>query len=87
MAQVYLPRPLAALIAGLPKQTEVEATTVQALIAALEQRWPGVTTCLCGTPDALRPHINIYVDGARATLATPVQAGSVVRVLTAVSGG
>jgi molybdopterin synthase sulfur carrier subunit len=87
MAQVLLPRMLATLVAGLPKETTVEAANVQEVIAALDQRWPGVITCLCGTPESIRPHINIYVDGARATLATPVGAESVVRVLAAVSGG
>jgi molybdopterin synthase sulfur carrier subunit len=87
MAQVFFPRALAALIAGLPKVAECQAATVQELIATLDQRWPGVSMCLCATSADLRPHINVYVDGARATLATPVQATSVVRVLTAVSGG
>jgi molybdopterin synthase sulfur carrier subunit len=87
MAQVFFPRALAALITGLPKVTDCQAETVQELIAALDQRWPGISMCLCGTQESLRPHINVYVDGARATLATQVQSASVVRVLTAVSGG
>lgn len=87
MAQVFFPRALSAVVTGLPKQTECQATTVQELIAALDERWPGISGCLCGTQESLRPHVNVYVDGDRATLATPVLPASVVRVLTAVSGG
>ena len=35
----------------------------------------------------LRPHINVFVDGSPADLATAVPAGAVVHVLPAVSGG
>jgi molybdopterin synthase sulfur carrier subunit len=87
MAQVQLPRPLARIVTGLPLQAAVEGQTVRELIDALDERWPGVSASLCGTRESLRPHIHVYVDGERATLETPVHAGSVVRVLTAVSGG
>jgi molybdopterin converting factor small subunit len=35
----------------------------------------------------LRPHINVYVDQERASLDTPLEAGSRVDVLAAISGG
>ena len=35
----------------------------------------------------LRPHINVYVDRERAGLETPLEPGSRVDVLAAISGG
>jgi molybdopterin converting factor small subunit len=35
----------------------------------------------------LRPHINVFVDGSPADLATPVRAEARVHVIPAVSGG
>jgi hypothetical protein len=87
MARVLLPSALVAIVAGLPRQTEIAGDSVGDLIAALDARWPGVATSLCVSSTALRPHIAVYVDGLRATLATPATPGAVVRVLTAVSGG
>ncbi len=87
MAQVHLPTALGALVPGLPKRAEVDSGTVSEVIAQLNARWPGVAACLCASREALRPHINVYVDGRRAEMTTPVNAASVVRVLTAVSGG
>ncbi len=87
MAQVQFPRALSAIVSGLPKRADVDAQSVGQLIANLEQRWPGITTCLCASRASLRPHINIYVDAERATLETPLREGAIVRILTAVSGG
>ncbi|MBA3826654.1 MAG: MoaD/ThiS family protein [Ktedonobacterales bacterium] len=87
MAHVQVPRALTALVTGMPTHVQVEAQTVQALIAALDRQWPGVATCLCSSQAHLRPHINVFVDGERATLMTPIRDASVVRVLMAVSGG
>ena len=86
MVRVYLPRALAAIITGLPLQTEVEAHNVSDLLVALDARWPGVQMRVCAASDRIRDHINIFVDGMPATLQMPVHPGSVVRILTAVSG-
>ena len=42
---------------------------------------------LCDTSPAIRRHINVFVDGKRATLATRLRPGDHVFVLTAISGG
>ena len=42
---------------------------------------------LCEPGPALRPHINVYVDRERAGLDTPLEPGSRVDVLAAISGG
>lgn len=57
------------------------------LIDALERRWPGMRDRLCDPGPRLREHINVFVDGERATLATPLGPGATVHVIPAVSGG
>ena len=42
---------------------------------------------LCEPGPVLRPHINVYVDRERASLETPLEPGSRVDVLAAISGG
>jgi molybdopterin synthase sulfur carrier subunit len=87
VARVHLPRSLAALLPGLPRTLEVEAVDVRAVIEALESAHPGVLDRLCEPGPRLRPFINVFVDGARAELATPVGPGSVIHVIPAVAGG
>lgn len=87
MATVYLPRSLAGLFPGAPRQAQVEAASVGDLIDRLDEQWPGLRNRLCDTGPALRAYITIFVDGEKATLATPVRAASVVHVVPAVAGG
>jgi molybdopterin converting factor small subunit len=42
---------------------------------------------LCDTRPAIRRHINVFVEGRRARLDTPLAPGSEVDIITAVSGG
>ncbi len=42
---------------------------------------------LCEPGPALRPHINVYVDRERAGSTRPIDAGSRVDVIAAISGG
>ncbi len=42
---------------------------------------------LCNETPAIRRHINVFVDGRRASLSTPLAPGADVFVLTAISGG
>ena len=87
MPTVVLPRSLVALFPGAERRVAVEGSTVLGVIEALDARWPGVRDRLCGPGPALRPFINLYVDGAPADLTSPVGAGSTVHVLPAVAGG
>jgi len=87
MPTVVLPRSLVALFPGAERHVAVEGSTVLGVIEALDARWPGVRDRLCGPGPALRPFINLYVDGAPADLTSPVGAGSTVHVLPAVAGG
>lgn len=66
---------------------ELRADDVAGLMAALDARWPGIADRLCDSRPAIRRHINVFVAGERATLATPLPPGAEVCILTAVSGG
>ena len=87
MAELHLPTTLLPLFHELPRHLEVDAATVDEAIGCLEERWPGGRDRLCEPGPALRPHINVYVDRERATLETPLEPGSRVDVLAAISGG
>ena len=53
----------------------------------LEQDWPGLRDRLVEPGPRIRPHIHFYVDRERAGLETPIQPGSRVEVIAAISGG
>jgi sulfur-carrier protein len=84
---VFLPSALADLFPDSEKRVEVQASTVDAVMNALDRRWPGMRDRLCDSRPAIRRHINVFVDGERATLATVLEPGTEVYVLTAISGG
>jgi sulfur-carrier protein len=42
---------------------------------------------LCDSTPRVRRHINIFVEGERATLETPLSPGAEVFIMTAISGG
>jgi len=87
MALVILPRSLAAILPGLPRRTSVEGETVAEIVAALDASWPGLADRILGSDAAIREHINVFVDGELAELATPVPAGATIHVIPAVAGG
>ena len=87
MAELHLPAVLPPLFPGLPRELEVEASTVDEAIDRLNERWPGLRDRLCEPGPALRRHINVYVDRERATLDTALGATSRVDVIAAISGG
>lgn len=87
MTVVHLPRSLVALFPGAPRRLDANGATVADLIADLDARVPGLRNRLMDAGPTLRPHINVFVAGERATLETPIPAGAVVHVIPAVSGG
>jgi sulfur-carrier protein len=87
MADIHLPPTLPPLFENLPRRLDIEATTVDEAIERLNEQWPGMRDRLCEPGPVLRPHINVYVDQERASLDTPLDAGSRVDVLAAISGG
>lgn len=84
---VVLPRALLDLFPDAAREVTLQARTVGELIAALDQRWPGMRDRLCDSTPRVRRHINIFIDGTRATLETRLRDGVRVYVLTAISGG
>ena len=87
MADVHLPRSLAALFPGTPRRLEARGDTVADVIADLDAQVPGLRNRLLDAGPAIRTHINVFVSGERATLSTPVPADAVIHVIPAVSGG
>ncbi len=87
MATVLLPRSLLQLFPGVERRHEVAGGSVEAILAALAQRVPGLRDRLIEEGPRLRPHINVFVDGLPADLATAVGDGATVHVIPAVSGG
>ena len=87
MADVHLPRSLVALFPGTPRRLEARGGTVAEVIADLDARVPGMRNRIVDAGPSLRTHLNVFVSGQRATLATPVAPDAVVHVIPAVSGG
>jgi sulfur-carrier protein len=84
---VILPRSLVSLIPGTSRSTEVEARSVAEAIDRLDDRTPGLRNRIVDSGPVIRQHINVFVDGERATLETPLGPSSTVHVIPAVSGG
>jgi sulfur-carrier protein len=84
---VQLPPALLRLFPGSEATPTVAADNVAEIIEALDRRWPGMADRLLDSTPGIRRHINVFVDGERATLATPVHAASEVFIMTAISGG
>ena len=87
MATVLLPRSLLALFPGATRRYDVPGQSVGELLAALDAAVPGMRDRLVEAGPRLRPHINVFVDGSPADLATPVRPEATVHVIPAVSGG
>lgn len=87
MATVHLPRSLALVIPDLPKVATVDGATIADVVRTLDGRWPGVADRVLEAGPAIRRHINVFVDGQPADLATPVLESSVVHIIPAVAGG
>jgi sulfur-carrier protein len=87
MATLNLPRSLIALFPDAPRHVEVEAASVEALIHALDERWPGMWDRLCEPGPRIREHVNVFVNGERADLSAALSGASVVHIIPAVAGG
>lgn len=84
---VVLPPALMALFPGSTAEVKVTASTVEEMIGALDARWRGMGDRVCDSTPAIRRHINVFVNGSRATLKTLLEPGTRVYILTAMSGG
>ena len=84
---VVLPPALLRLFPGCERDVSVSAGTVREMVDALDARWPGMRDRICDSTPRVRRHINIFVEGERATLETRLLPGTEVFVMTAISGG
>jgi molybdopterin synthase sulfur carrier subunit len=87
MAEVYLPQSLTLLFRGAPRRVTVEAGSVQELLRSLDSQWPGMWDRLCEVGPQIRQHMNVFVNGERGELGTPLLPDAVVRIIPALSGG
>lgn len=84
---MHLPRSLAGMFPGAPRRLDARGETVAEVIADLEIQVPGIRNRILDAGPSIRTHLNVFVSGQRATLATPVPPGAVIHVIPAVSGG
>ncbi|MFO1046405.1 MAG: MoaD/ThiS family protein [Geminicoccaceae bacterium] len=84
---VTLPPPLLRLFTGAERRLELPAASVAELVDALEARWPGMRDRLCDPSPRLRRQINVFVDGRKVALDTPLADGAEVVILLALVGG
>jgi sulfur-carrier protein len=87
MAKVYIPPSLRELT-GQQEIVEAAGTTVRAVLADLEPRYPGLTARLCDQ-DMLRPGLMVAVAGrmSKQGLRTPVPDDAEIHFLPALGGG
>ncbi|HET9104576.1 MAG TPA: MoaD/ThiS family protein [Solirubrobacteraceae bacterium] len=86
MAVVNVHGPLRALAQGRAEH-ELDGGTVVELLRALETRQPALAGWILDEPGRIRRHINVFVNGERATESAPVSASDRVEVLPAITGG
>jgi sulfur-carrier protein len=84
---VTLPAALLRLFPGSARRVELPASTVAEVVDGLEERWPGMRDRLCDSTPRIRRHINVFVEGERATLQTRLAPAAEVFVITAITGG
>jgi len=87
VATVVLPRSLIAIMPGAQRRMDVAAGTVATVIDELDRGVPGIRNRLLDAGPSVRQHLNVFVDGQRADLHTPVPESGIVHVIPAVSGG
>ena len=86
MAVVRLREPLKRLAGNCSEHT-LAAGTVSDLLRELEVSKPALSGWILDECGLIRPHINVFVAGSRASLETPIPDGAIVHVIPAVSGG
>jgi molybdopterin converting factor small subunit len=84
---VHLPRSLAALFPGVERRVAARGATVLEVVRDVDRRVPGLANRILDAGPVIRTHLNVFVDGERASVDTPVRPGAQVHVIPAVSGG
>jgi molybdopterin converting factor small subunit/photosystem II stability/assembly factor-like uncharacterized protein len=73
--------------AGGRAEWDIEAGDLGAVLARLERDCPALGGWILDERGNLRRHVNVFVNGERAALDSPVAAKDLIRVLPAISGG
>lgn len=88
--QVLIPTPLQKFTNN-EASVSLEASSVDALLQALEGRFPGILGRLCDENGKLRRFLNVYVNSEDIRFldnqATPLAEGDEVSIVPAVAGG
>ncbi len=84
---VTLPETLTALFPGSLPRIDMPAANVVEVIENLEARWPGMRDRLCDSTPKLRRRINVFVEGRRVPLDTPLEPGAMVHIMTGICEG
>jgi MoaD family protein len=88
--KVQIPAPLRTLTAGAA-EVEVEASSVQGVIDALEGKYKGVKSRLCDEDGRLRSYVRVFVNGEDARglgdAKAPLKPGDSVSIVPAIAGG
>ncbi len=85
MVSVLLRAPLSELAGG--REHALEGETVLDALVALEARCPALAGWVLDERRAIRPHVNVYVDGQLAREDTMVGDADRLYVLPAITGG
>jgi molybdopterin converting factor small subunit len=87
---IQVPAPLRDCCAGAT-EVSLAAADVRAMLDELERRHPSLYRSVCDETGAVRRHMSVFVNSDhmrdRDGLDTPLVAGDVVAIMTAVSGG
>lgn len=90
LVTVHLPAALRPRAGGLLRR-QVEGATVREVIETLERLDPGLRFHLCLESGALRPYVNVFVNGTNVRYAhgldTPVPSGATIHIFQSVAGG
>lgn len=90
MVTVLVPGALRARV-GNRARVRVTGSTVEEVISALDQEYPGLRFNLCEETGELRQYVNIFVGGENIRflqgLETPVASGMTLHILQSVAGG
>jgi molybdopterin synthase sulfur carrier subunit len=87
---IHIPAPLRPYCDGA-RQLSLSVPTVRAALLELERSHPALYRSVCDETDALRRHVNLFVNTSHvrdlAGLDTVLVAGDEIIILPAVSGG
>jgi molybdopterin synthase sulfur carrier subunit len=90
MPTVRIPTPLRKLTQGL-EEVAASGATVGAIIADLEERYPGLKERLCDDKGQLRRFVNIFANDEDIrflqNLDTPVKETDEISIVPAIAGG